>query len=149
RKRHPRLHRAHLGDDGLGDRLRLRQRHEGSGLAARDPREGEVLAVGRGAQALDDLGDPVKIRKIERRVGTERQPDTVRGERNAAYQIEYRRAQPPAAGKAMIDGDFEGVETTKVLARPTLDGRTKTYANRGRMPMRRHQITTANAQVYF
>src|SRR5262249_41977649 len=98
----------------------------------------EVLAVGRGAQALNHVGDPVKICEVKRRVGAERQPDTVCGERNAADEIEYRRPQSSAASEAMIDGDLEGVETMEIFTRPTVDRRTIPDANRRHCPASRH-----------
>src|SRR5262249_3919502 len=77
-------------------------------------------------------------RKIKRRVGAERQPDSVRRERNAADEIVYRRAQRSATRKAVIDGDFERVEAIEVFARPIGNGRAKTDTNRGRQRTRRH-----------
>ena len=98
RDRDARLDGSNLGDDLLGDRLGLRHRQEIAEIAAGDSGEGEMLAVGRRLQTLDDGGDLIQIAEIERHVGPDRKPDPVRQQRNLSDQIENRRlrASPPS-----------------------------------------------------
>ena len=66
-------------DDRLGDRLGLRQRQEVGEVAAGDPGECEVLAVGGRLEALDDRRHLIEIGEVERRIGADREPDPVGG----------------------------------------------------------------------
>jgi len=96
-----------------------------------------MLAVGRRPEPLDDGGDLVEIGEIERLVGSDRQSDAVRSQRNAADQLEDLGLPGTAAVDAVIDGDLEHVEACEVRTGPFGDGGTVADADGGRPRFRR------------
>src|SRR5215470_7197557 len=122
RDAHPRAHGPCLRNDQFGDGLSLRQRKEVAEIAARNAREGEVLAISRRPEALDDVRHLVEIGEVERLVGPDREPDPMRGQRNATDEIENRRPLSLAGIDAVVDGYLEDVEAVEILPRPLADG---------------------------
>ena len=129
----PRLHGSYFRDDRLGDSLGPRQGEEVGEIAARDPGEREVLAIGGRLEALDDCRDLIKVGEIERLVGPNRKTDAVSGERNPADQVENPRLLLFAAIDTVINGDFERVEPVEILPRPFTNGGTIPDADLGSM----------------
>ena len=127
-----RLDRPDLADDHLGDRLGLRQRQQVGEVAAGDPRERKMLAVGGRLEAFDDGRDPVEIAEVERNIGADREPDAVSVQRNAADQFKDFRTLPCAAVDAVIDRHFEYVEAIEIGPRPVRDRGTVAEAYGGR-----------------
>src|SRR5271167_4739007 len=89
-----------------------------------------MLAVCRRLQAFDDSGNLFQVGKIERHVGADRKTNAVRGQGYPADQIENCQPLRFTTNDAVVYGDLKHVEMIEVLARPIIDGRAVSNADR-------------------
>ena len=134
-----RANRPHFCDDSFSNLLGLGQWQQIGKIAARNTRERQMLAVGRRLQALDDVGDLIEIAKIELHVRADRKSDTMRIERDAADKIEDFILLCPTTVDAVIHGNFEDVEGTKIGTCPICQDGTVSQPNT-RLSMATHRI---------
>ena len=118
----PRLDRPDLCNDRLGDCFSLRQRQKIGEIAAGDSCKGEMFAIGRRFQAIDQFGNLVQIAKIDRHVSADRKADTMCRQRDGTDQVKDRGLRPFAAIEAVIHGNLEHVESTELSTRPFVNG---------------------------
>jgi len=118
----PRLDRPDLCNDRLGDCFSLRQGQEIGEVAAGDSCEGEMFAIGRRFQAIDQFGNPVQITKIDQHVSADRKSDTMCRQWDGIDQVEDRGLRRFAAIDAVIHRDLEHIEPMEFLTRPFANG---------------------------
>ena len=112
---------THLRNDRFGNRDCPRKRHQVHEIAAWHPREGEMLAIGTRAEPLDRAGNLIEIENVERHIGSDGKPDTVRDHGNFTREVEDAVAPRGISVDAMIDDDFERIEPVEVLACPRIE----------------------------